>query len=95
MSSSSSGVSASSSGGVNRFAGLMSGLDTESLVKAATANTKSAINSKKQKLQTLTWKQEAYRSIISKLSDFQNKYLDILSSSSIRANAVMKKYKAE
>lgn len=95
MSSSSSGVSASSSGGVNRFAGLMSGLDTESLVKAATANTKSAINSKKQKLQTLTWKQEAYRSVISKLSDFQNKYLDILSSSSIRANAVMKKYKAE
>lgn len=95
MSSSSSGVSASSSGGVNRFAGLMSGLDTESLVKAATSNTKSAINSKKQKLQTLTWKQEAYRSVISKLSDFQNKYLDILSSSSIRANAVMKKYKAE
>ena len=44
MSSSSSGVSASSSGGVNRFAGLMSGLDTESLVKAATSNTKSAIN---------------------------------------------------
>lgn len=79
---------------ITRMSGLASGLDTEALVKAATANQKTAINTKKQKLQTLTWKQEAYRSISTALSDFQSKYLDILSSTSVRANAVMKANKA-
>ena len=84
----------SSTIGRNRFAGLVSGLDTESLVKAMTANTKKRINTQKQKLQSLTWKQESYRDVISKISDFKNKYLDILSSTSIKANAVMNSYKA-
>ncbi len=75
----------------NRMAGLMSGLDTEELVKAMSANTKARLNSQKQKLQKLEWKQESYRSVISKISDFKNKYLDILSENSIKANAVMKK----
>lgn len=77
--------------GANRVSGLISGLDTEELVKAMTAHTKTRINSQKQKLQTLQWKQESYRSVISKISDFKSKYLDILSESSIKANAVMKK----
>lgn len=75
----------------NRMAGLMSGLDTEELVKAMSANTKARLNSQKQKLQKLEWKQESYRSAISKISDFKNKYLDILSENSIKANSVMKK----
>lgn len=75
----------------NRMAGLISGLETEDLVKAMTANTKNRINSKQQKLQTLQWKQDGYRSIISKISDFQKKYLDMTSSSTIKANAVLKK----
>lgn len=77
-----------------RMAGLVSGLDTESLIKAATANTTNAINSRKQKLQKLQWKQDAYRDIISKIKEFQDKYLKIDSESSIRANAVMKSNKA-
>lgn len=82
-------------GGRTVMSGLMSGLDTEALVKSATANLKSSINTKKQKLQTLTWKQDAYRDVITKLTEFQSKYLDILSPTSIRANAVMNKFKAE
>lgn len=77
-----------------RMAGLVSGLDTESLIKAATANTTNAINSRKQKLQKLQWKQDAYRDVISKIKEFQDKYLKIDSESSIRANAVMKSNKA-
>lgn len=73
----------------------MSGLDTESLVKSMAANTKTRLNTKKQKLQTLQWKQEAYRSSISKISDFQKKFLDWGSDTSIKANSVMNKYKAE
>ncbi len=83
------------SNSTNRVAGLVSGLETEELVKAMTANTKNRLNSKKQKLQTLEWKQEGYRSIIDKIADFKDKYLNILSSSSIKANAIMKKCKAE
>lgn len=79
----------------NRMSGLMSGLDTESLVKSMAANTKNRLNTKKQKLQTLQWKQEAYRSSISKISDFQKKFLDWGSDTSIKANSVMNKYKAE
>ena len=78
----------------NRVAGLISGLETEELVKAMTANTKMRINSQKQKIQTLQWKQEAYRSIISKITSFQSKYLDLLSTTSIKAKAVMSKYVA-
>ncbi len=78
----------------NRYAGLISGLDTEEMVKSMSALTKNRINSQKQKLQKLQWKQESYRSIISKISDFKQKYLDILSPTSIKANAVMRKYLA-
>lgn len=77
------------------MSGLISGLDTESLVKSMAANTKNRLNTKKQKLQTLQWKQEAYRSSISKISDFQKKFLDWGSDTSIKANSVMNKYKAE
>lgn len=79
------------SNNTNRVAGLISGLETEDLVKAMSANTKARLNSKKQKLQTLQWKQESYRSVISKISDFKNKFLDILGEKSIKSNAVMKK----
>lgn len=77
------------------MSGLMSGLDTENLVKAMAANTKNRLNAKKQKLQTLQWKQEAYRSSISKISDFQKKFLDWTGDTCIKANSVMNKYKAE
>lgn len=78
-----------------RMAGLISGLDTEALIKAATANTQAYIDSKKQKVQSLQWKQEAYREVITKINEFSSKYLDIVSPDSIRANAVMNAYKAE
>lgn len=75
----------------NRMAGLMSGLDTEELVKAMSANTKVRLNAQKQKLQKLEWKQDSYRSVISKISDFKSKYFDILGKESIKSNSVMKK----
>jgi flagellar capping protein FliD len=78
----------------NRYAGLISGLDTEEMVKAMSANTKNRLNAKKQKLQILQWKQEGYRDVISKIRGFQSSYLDTLSSTSIKLNAVMKKFAA-
>ncbi len=96
MSSTSSTSSSSSSMyGSNRMAGLMSGLDTEELVKSMAMGTKTKINTKKQKLQTLQWQQESYRSVVSKISAFQTKYFSMTSDCSIKANAVMSKYTAE
>lgn len=80
--------------GRNRYAGLISGIDTEQMVKAMTMNTKNRINSQKQKLQSLQWKQESYRDVISKITDFRDKFLRIEAEKSIKANKVMKSYKA-
>lgn len=95
MSGTSGASSSSSLFSSNRMAGLMSGLDTEELVKAMASGTKTKLNAKKQKLQTLQWQQEGYRSVVSKISAFQTKYLSMASDSSIKANAVMNKYVAE
>lgn len=90
--------SASSLSSLNRMSGtsLASGLDTEALVKSMAANTKNRLNRKKQKFQTLQWKQEAYRTHISALSSFQSKYLSLSSgsSTSIKANTNMSKFSA-
>lgn len=64
-----------------RMAGLVSGLDTETLVKQMASGTKSKINTQKQKLQLLQWKQESYRSVISKVSTFKSTYFNILNQS--------------
>jgi len=61
-------------------AGLVSGMDTDELVYKLTATTRSKIAAQGQKTQLLQWKQEAYRSITKKLTDFQSKYFDVLSS---------------
>ena len=87
------GTSASTESLYNdRFSGLMSGIDTESIVKAMASGTKTKINKQKQKLQTLQWKQEKYSGIVDKISSFQEKYLTVASSTSVKANAVMNKF---
>ncbi len=66
-----------SSNGI-RMAGLASGLDTESLVKQMASYSKIKLNTQKQKLQLLQWKQEDYRSVISKISAFKDTYFNLL-----------------
>jgi len=71
--------SASSRKGVS---GLMSGLDTDELVKQMTMSTRSKIATQLQKKQQTQWKQEAYREITIKINDFQKKYLTYSAGSS-------------
>lgn len=65
-----------------RMSGMNSGLDTESIINALTANSKLKIT--KQNRQLLKYKatQEAYRDVISKLTNLQDKYFDILNKKS-------------
>ncbi len=61
-----------------RMSGMNSGLDTESIINALTANSKLKIT--KQERQLLKYKatQDAYRDVISKMQNIQKKYFDIL-----------------
>ncbi len=65
-----------------RMSGMNSGLDTESIINALTANSKLKIT--KQNRQLLKYKatQDAYRDIISKMQSLQDKYFDILNKNS-------------
>ncbi|NMA79801.1 MAG: flagellar filament capping protein FliD [Clostridiales bacterium] len=61
-----------------RTSGLNSGIDTEALVEAMSARTKLRIDMQNRQVQTLKWKQEAYRGVITKINDFKGKYFDML-----------------
>lgn len=77
-----------------RVSGLMSGLDTEDLVKQMSQGTQIKINRQFQAQQKLVYKQDAFRDIISKLVKFSDTYFsatsktNILSPSFFRANTV-------
>ncbi len=62
-----------------RMGGFATGLDTEALVKAMATNTKSRLNRQQQKFDSLSWKQEAYRSVMTKITSFQSTFFDIAS----------------
>lgn len=70
-----------SSSDVIRLSGMSSGLDTEAIIEAMMSTYQTKIDTQEKKLTTLTWQQEAYRDVISKLTTFKNKYFDILNSS--------------
>jgi flagellar hook-associated protein 2 len=74
--------------------GMMSGLDTESLVKAMASRTLSKIRKNQAKTQTLKWQQETYQSVIKQLQEFQSKYLDLTSKDSLRLRGNLQKMSA-
>ncbi len=79
-----------------RMGGFATGLDTESLVKAMATTSKSRLNRQQQKYDTLSWKQEAYRSLMTKMTSFQNNFFDISSKSScIKLPSLFKNYSAK
>jgi|GEM_PF-1050475 flagellar hook-associated protein 2 len=82
-SSSTSQVTLSSS---NRLSGLMSGLDTDAIVKQLSAGTQNKIDKLVQAKQLSSWKQTSYREVTSALQEFQTKYLKSSTSSSNISN---------
>ena len=69
---------ATSSSSALRMSGINSGFDTESIVSALTAATKSKINTNDRKVLKLQAQQTAYRSVISSMTAFKSKYFDVL-----------------
>lgn len=82
----SSSTSSSIFNSSNRITGLASGLDTDALIESMTAATRAKIAKQNQDKQLLQWKMDDYRSISSKLIDFQNKYLSYSSETNLRSS---------
>ncbi|MBO5509534.1 MAG: flagellar capping protein, partial [Lachnospiraceae bacterium] len=53
-----------------RLTGLISGMDTESMVKELVAASSTKVDKVKQNKQKLEWKKEAWKSLNTKLYDF-------------------------
>lgn len=69
------------------IAGLVSGLDTESIVQSMTLTTRNKIAKQEASVTKLQWKQSSYRTVTKALKEFQSKYLDILASGSLRRSS--------
>ena len=69
--------------GINGVGGLATGIDTDSLVASLTQTEQTKIDKQNQQITKLEWQQAAYREIITKMQDFQNKYLSSTSKTDI------------
>lgn len=74
--------------------GLVSGLDTDSLVESLTSASRSRIAKQQQSVQKLEWKQTSYRNVSKTLKEFQSKYLDVLSKTNFRSASLFNTIKA-
>ena len=84
-----SGVSSSRSiyGNRNVITGLASGMDTESMIENAISAYKNKISALTQKRTKTEWKQEAYRSMIDKMSSFLSKYTSYRSANNLMSTS--------
>jgi len=69
------------------ISGLASGMDTESMIENLTKGYQTKIKQLQQKSTKISWKQDAYRSIISKMSAFTKKYTSYTSSTNLMSQS--------
>lgn len=67
---------------INRVNGMVSGFDTEALVKSLMNFEKTKTNKVLRDKQTVNWQKDAYKEMMSLLRGFQSEYLDVLKPSS-------------
>lgn len=65
---------------ISRITGIVSGLDTDSLVEDLIAAEQIKLNELEKEQTYLEWEQEAYRELINEISSFQNKYFNYTNS---------------
>ena len=58
-----------------RLSGLMSGMDTESIIKQLVASRQAKVDTTKKAQTKLSWKQDAWKELNTKLQNLQKKYL--------------------
>lgn len=82
-----SGRSSSIYGNRNVITGLASGMDTESMIENAISAYKNKISALTQKRTKTEWRQEAYRSMVDKMSSFLTKYTSYRSSNNLMSTS--------
>ena len=83
ISSLSSSSTSSIYGNRNIISGLASGLDTEAMIENSVQGFKLKLSSLQQQRTKVEWKQSAYRSIISKMASFTQKYTSYTSGTNL------------
>ncbi len=83
ISSSSSYTTTSSNGGIS---GLMSGMDTDSMVEKLLSGTQTKIDKQNQEKQQTIWKQLMYREVISDINTFKNSFLTSSATTSLASS---------
>ena len=63
-----------------RISGIMSGFDTDTMIKDLMKAESARVDKVKKERQYIQWQQEGFREIISKLKTFQSNYFDVLNS---------------
>ena len=63
-----------------RISGIMSGFDTDTMIKDLMKAESARVDKVKQNRQYVLWQQEGFREIIGKLKTFQSNYFDVLKS---------------
>lgn len=76
------------------MSGLVSGMDTQSIVDSLLANTQGKITKANQQKSVLEMKQQLYRDVGADLRKLQSKYLDILSPTNLRSSSFYNKKNA-
>lgn len=77
-----------------RMSGMNSGLDTESIINALTANSKLKITKQNRQLLKYQATQEAYREVIDKMRTLQDKYFNLLNSKgNLKGTTMWNQYK--
>lgn len=79
-----------------RMSGMNSGLDTESIIEALTANSKLKITKQERNLLKYKAVQDGYRDVISKLTNLKNSYFDLLKKDkNLSGSSIWNKYSAK
>ena len=84
---SNSSASSSIYGTRNVLSGLASGMDTEAMIENAVSGLKMKISALQQKRTKVEWQQEAYRSIIDKMTNFTQKYTSYASNTNLLSSS--------
>ena len=71
----------------NIISGLASGMDTEGMIESLVQSYQNKILSLNNKATKIQWKQDAYRSIIAKMTAFSSKYASYTSSTNLMSSA--------
>ena len=74
------------------LSGLISGMDTETMVKKLLAGTQTKIDRQKQQQQVLKWKQTMYQTAISDINNLKSKYFDSTYDSTLTTNLSSSKF---